>query len=384
MKFNFCIMKNLLCLISLMLLGSCINQSNNKNSDAATYFRNKPLESPIPYASETVEFKNVDDSILLQGTLTYPITESKSYPAVVLMHGSGRNVRDYTVYGHKTFLVMADYLSRNGIAVLRYDKRGCGASEGDFDKATYDDFATDGWSAVQYLKDRKDIDFNSIGIAGHSEGGSTAPMVAAKHELDFLILLGAPGLPYPVADSLYATGMARARGYSEKQILRESKVHDSMITLALKMDLGQALDDSIYNLAYRNHKDLSWFKGLTGEELDDEIKYSYIEYYARPVFKEFWEGPTPEDYLKQVQCPVLSIGGTLDLNVPGAASVAAIDQAITAAAKTEITSKLIPNLNHMLQPAKTGLPEEIDSIEMTIAPEVLILMKDFIQKQKRQ
>jgi hypothetical protein len=150
------------------------------------------------------------------------------------------------------------------------------------------------------------------------------------------------------------------------------------------MKIGQALEDSIYNLAFRNRKDLSWFKGLTGEALDDEIKYGYVEYYARPVFKEFWEGPAPEDYLKQVRCPVLSIGGTLDLNVPGAPSVAAIDKALNEAGNAEVTSKLFPNLNHMLQPAKTGLPEEIDSIEMTIAPEVLILMKDFIQKQGMQ
>jgi hypothetical protein len=377
-------MINILRLIALLLLGSCINQSNNKNSDAATYFRNNPLKSPITYKSEQVEFKNVEDDILLKGTLTYPNTESKTYPAVILMHGTGRYDRDYKVYGHKTFLVMADYLSRNGIAVLRYDKRGCGESKGDFDEATYDDFASDGWSAVKYLKDRKNIDFNSIGIAGHSEGGATGPMAAAKLELDFLILLGAPGLPYPLADSLYASGMARARGYSEEQILREAKVHDSMINLALNLKLGQALEDSIYNLAYRNRKDLSWFKGLTGEELDDEIKYGYVEYYARPVFKEFWEGPAPEDYLKQVRCPVLSIGGTLDLNVPGAASMAAIDKAIKEAGKTEVTSILIPELNHMLQPAKTGLPEEINSIEMTIAPKVLILMKDFIQKQTMQ
>ena len=377
-------MKNILSIMVLTLLVSCANQSKEEESDVATYFRNKPLESPIPYKSETIVIKNVNDSIVLQGTLTYPETESKSYPAVVLMHGAGRNVRDYKVYGHKTFLVMADYLSRNGIAVLRYDKRGCGASEGDFDEATYNDFASDGWSAVQYLKDRKDIDFNTIGIAGHSEGGSLGPMIAAEKDLDFLILLGAPGLPYPVADSLYASGMAKARGYSEEQILRESQVNDSIIALALDMELGQALDDSVYNLAFRNRKDLSWLKGLTGEDLDEEIKYSYIEYYARPAFKEFWEGPSPEDYLKQVRCAVLSIGGTLDLNVPGAASVAAIDQALKEAGNTEVTSKLIPYLNHMLQPAKTGLPEEIDSIELTIAPEVLILMKDFIQKQAKK
>lgn len=374
-------MKNILSIVVLTLLVSCVNQSKEEESDAATYFRSKPLRSPIPYTSEIIEFKNVEDGIALRGTLTYPETESKSYPAVVLMHGTGRHGRDYEVYGHKTFLVIADYLSRNGISVLRYDKRGSAKSEGDFDEATYDDFASDGWSAVQYLKDRKDIDFNAIGIAGHSEGGNTAPMIAAENELDFLILLGATGIPYPVADSLYTRGMALARGYSEKQVLRESQVNDSIIKLALDMELGQALDDSISNLVIRNREDLSELEGLTEEALNEEIKSFYIEFYARPSFKEFWEGPTPEDYLKLVRCPVLSIGGSLDLNVPGAFNVTAIDQILKGAGNSEVTSKLMPNLNHMLQPAQTGLPKEVNSIEMTIAPEVLILMKDFIQEQ---
>ena len=377
-------MKNILCLITLILLGSCIKQSKKEKYDAATYFRNNPLESPIPYKSETIEFINVKDSIVLKGTLTYPDSESKSYPAVVLMHGTGKHGRDYSVYNHKPFLVMADYLSRNGIAVLRYDKRGSKESQGNFDEATYDDFAQDGWSAVQYLKNRKDIDFNTTGVAGHSEGGNTGPMIAAEHKLDFLILLGASGIPYPVADSLYSSGMAKARGYSEEQVLRESQVNDSIIKLALDMELGQALEDSIYNLVVRNRMDLSELRGRTGEDLDEAIEWLYLEYYARPSFKEFWEGPTPEDYLKQVQCPVLSIGGTLDLNVPGVPNVAAIDQILKETGNTEVTSKLMPNLNHMLQPAKTGLPKEIDDIEMTIAPEVLVLMKNFIQTQAKK
>ncbi|MCW5517973.1 alpha/beta hydrolase [Muriicola sp. Z0-33] len=374
-------MKYKLGIVALILLGACINQSKKEKYAAATYFRNNPLESPIPYKSETIEFINVKDSIVLKGTLTYPNTASKSYPAVVLMHGTGKHGRDYSVYNHKPFLVMADYLSRNGIAVLRYDKRGFKESQGNFDAATYDDFASDGWSAVQYLKNRKDIDFNTIGVAGHSEGGNTGPMIAAEHELDFLILLGASGIPYSVADSLFSIGMAKARGFSEEQILLESQVNDSLIKLALDMDLGQALEDSIYNMVVRNRNDLSGLEGLTGEDFDEVIELLYIEYYASPAFREFWEGPTPEDYLKQVRCPVLSIGGSLDLNVPGVPNVGVIDQILKEAGNTEVTSKLMSNLNHMLQPAKTGLPEEIDSIEMTIAPEVLILMKDFIQKQ---
>jgi pimeloyl-ACP methyl ester carboxylesterase len=318
---------------------------------------------------------------VLRGTLTYPDTKSKSHSAVVLVHGYGRRNRDYINYGHKTFLVMADYLSRNGIAVLRYDKRGCGESGGNFDKASFDDFASDAWSAVQYLNNRKKINFNSIGVLGHSEGGSVVPILASKHKLDYLILLAAPGLPYPVSDSLYSAGIAKARGFSDLQIIREAQVNDTLISLALNMELGQILDDSIYNVVYRNRKDLSWLSELEGEKLDEEIQLEYLDYYATPSFKEFWEGPTPEEYLKQVKGPVLSIGGSLDLNVPGAPNVAAIDQILKEAGNTEVTSKLIPNLNHNLQPTKTGLPEEADSIEITIAPEVLILMKDFILKQ---
>ncbi|PNQ73117.1 alpha/beta hydrolase [Hanstruepera neustonica] len=374
-------MKNILFLMALMLLGSCIDKSKKDIPDTATYYRNTPLKSPIPYKSEDIEFKNVEDSIILKGTLTYPDTKSKSYPAVVLIHGYGRHDRDNTTYGHKSFLAMADYFGRHGIAVLRYDKRGSAESGGNFDEATYDDFASDGWSAIQYLKNRKDIDFNIIGPAGHSEGGSVVPIMASKYKLDYLILLAAVGLPYPVADSLYSSSIAKARGYSEKQIIREAKVNDTLISLALNMELGQALDDSIYNVAYRNRKDLSWLNGLEGENLDEEIMIEYIEYYGRPSFKKFWEGPTPEDYLKQVTCPVLSIGGSLDLNVPGAPNVAAIDQILKDAGNTQVTSKLIPNINHNLQPAKTGLPEESEHIEVTIAPEVLILMKDFILKQ---
>lgn len=377
-------MKNILYLIALMLFVSCIQQSEKENTDTATYFRNKPLKFPLPYKSENIEFGNIENNIVLKGTLTYPISESKSYPAVVLVHGYGRRDRDYTNNGHKTFLVMADYLSRNGIAVLRYDKRGCGESGGDFDKASYDDFASDAWSAVQYLNNRKEINFNTTGVAGHSEGGSVVPILASKHKLDYLILLAAPGLPYPVSDSLYSAGIAKARGFSDQQIIREAQVNDTLISLALNMELGQPLNDSIYNVVYRNRKDLSWLRELEGEKLDEEIQMEYLDYYATPSFKKFWEGPTPEEYLKQIKCPILSIGGSLDLNVPGEANVAAINEIIKNAGNTDISSNLIPNLNHNLQPAKTGLPEEAHSIEITIAPEVLILMKDFIQKQAKK
>ena len=137
-------------------------------------------KKPYPYSEEMVVFLNETDGIKLAGTLTIP-KEQASYPAVVLISGSGAQNRDEAILGHKPFLVLADHLTRNGIAVLRYDDRGTAESEGDFTSSTAYDFSKDAEAAFNYLKSRKEIDSNRIGLIGHSEGGMVAPMVAARN-----------------------------------------------------------------------------------------------------------------------------------------------------------------------------------------------------------
>src|SRR5690606_29142835 len=140
---------------------------------------NRPQEpkAPFPYYSEDITFKNEKEGITLAGTLTLP-EKTGNYPAVILISGSGPSNRNEEIADHKPFLLLADHLTKNGIAVLRFDDRGVGESGGDFQKATSADFATDVEAAFKYLKTRPEINKKKIGLLGHSEGGMIAPMVA--------------------------------------------------------------------------------------------------------------------------------------------------------------------------------------------------------------
>ena len=149
---------------------------------------------PYPYYSEDITFENKKAGINLAGTLTLP-TKDGVFPVVILISGSGPQNRDEELLGHKPFLVLSDFLTKNGIAVLRYDDRGTAFSKGDFKTATSADFATDVESAIFYLKTRKEINKKKVGLIGHSEGGLIAPMVASKSkDVSFIVLLAGTGI----------------------------------------------------------------------------------------------------------------------------------------------------------------------------------------------
>jgi hypothetical protein len=151
-------------------------------------------KKPYPYISKDVSFKNETDNILLKGTLTLPEKGSK-FPAVVLVSGSGAQNRDEEIMSHKPFLVISDFLTRNGIAVLRYDDRGTAESEGDYSIATTYDFVNDAKYALEFLKLQPEIDKENIGIIGHSEGGVIAPIIASKdNQINYIVMLAGPVL----------------------------------------------------------------------------------------------------------------------------------------------------------------------------------------------
>ena len=157
----------------------------------------RPQEPVKPYAyyTEEVKFENQKEKITLAGTLSLPSKEG-NYPVAILISGSGPQNRDEEIMGHKPFLVIADHLTKNGIAVLRYDDRGTAQSTGDFNAATSKEFGTDVEAAISYLKTRKEINVKKIGLIGHSEGGLIAPMVAAdSKDVAFIVLLAGPGIP---------------------------------------------------------------------------------------------------------------------------------------------------------------------------------------------
>ena len=151
----------------------------------------KPQEpvGPFPYVSEDIKFKNEIDSVMLAGTLTMP-AEGDNFPVAVLISGSGPQDRNSELLGHKPFLVIADYLTRQGLAVLRVDDRGTADSEGEYNETGLDGFVRDTEFAVSYLKTRKEINQAQIGLIGHSLGGIIAPMIASKsQDIGFVIML---------------------------------------------------------------------------------------------------------------------------------------------------------------------------------------------------
>ena len=217
-------------------------------------------KKPFSYYTEEVTFQNPKANISLAGTLSLPKKEG-IFPVVIMITGSGPQNRDEELMGHKPFLVIADYLTKNGIAVLRYDDRGIGESTGDFKTATSADFATDVESAVAYLKTRKEINKKKIGLVGHSEGGMIAPMIAAKSkDINFIVLLAGTGIQGDKLLLLQQELIARVSGLPEditKSIEINSKIFDivnkSTDYLILKTDLTNLLNEKLKKIQ-RNYQ----------------------------------------------------------------------------------------------------------------------------------
>ncbi|WP_457654050.1 alpha/beta hydrolase family protein [Rhodocaloribacter sp.] len=326
-------------------------------------------ERPLPYREEEVRFRNEDAGITLAGTLTLPEGEGP-FPAAALISGSGPQDRDEALLGHRPFLVLSDYLTRHGIAVLRFDDRGVGASEGDFASATSADFATDVAAAVDFLEARSGIDAGKVGLIGHSEGGLIAPMVAAERpDVAFIVLMAGPGITGRRILELQSVLIARADGTDEDVIAWNSRVQK------LIFDIVKTTPDD-EEAAARIRK--AWEAELG--RLSDAEKQKYkvdevdIEAQIRQVLSpwfRFFLTYDPAPALRKVRCPVLAINGEKDLQVPSKENLSAIEEALKAGGNTRYEVVEMPGLNHLFQPAETGAISEYAKIEVTIAPEAL-------------
>lgn len=334
---------------------------------------------PYPYYSEDVTFQNTKANILLAGTLTLPKKEGK-YPVVILITGSGPQNRDEELLGHKPFLVIADYLTRNGIGVLRYDDRGVGESTGDFKASTSADFATDVESAIAYLKTRKEVDKKKIGLIGHSEGGIIAPMVASKSkDVSFIVLLAGTGIQGDKLLLLQQELIARASNVSEADIKKTKllnttlfeKVVESNDDSILKADLTSLLNEML-----NNDTNAEIPNGMTKEEFVslqvNQLTSPWMLYFIRF---------NPATILEKVKCPVLAVNGEKDLQVPPAENLTAIINALTKGGNKNITTIEFPNLNHLFQECETGSPLEYSTIEQTFSPAALNEITNWIKLQ---
>ena len=320
-------------------------------------------KKPYPYMEEEVTFENTNDTVTLAGTFTKP-KSLKNFPTVILISGSGPQNRNEELMGHQPFLVLADYLTRNGIAVLRYDDRGVGASTGRFDTSTIYDFAEDTKAAVSYLKSRKDIDKNKIILLGHSEGGMVAPLVASKDKtIAAIITLAGPG------ERLDKVLLQQQKDIYSRSGMPKATV-DSIISLNKGFyDIVNTVDKSQINkefLKYGQSKSMSNIEITQQiESVSDRWFYSFITY-------------DPKEILQQVSCPVLAINGSKDMQVNASQNLTAIKDNLAQGGNKNVTIKEMEGLNHLFQKANTGMPNEYAQIEETMSPEVLEIIKNWI------
>lgn len=336
---------------------------------------------PYPYYEEEVSFQNPKANISLAGTLTLPKKEGV-FPAVILISGSGPQNRDEELLEHKPFLVISDFLTKNGIAVLRFDDRGVGKSTGDFKAATTADFATDVESALVYLKTRKEINSSKIGLIGHSEGGIIAPMVASQaKDVNFIVLLAGTGIPGNELLLLQQGLIAKASGISETEIQKSAQTNARLFELVLHSKDEQQLKSDLTKLltqTLNENTNAEIPNGMTKEEYVglqvNQITTPWMQY-----FLKF----NPATALEKVSCPVLALNGEKDLQVPPKENLTAIKQALAKAGNKKVTTIEFPNLNHLFQECKTGSPDEYAKIEQTFSPTVLDEMLKWIKAQTK-
>ncbi len=313
---------------------------------------------PYPYRVEDVRYPSGD--VTLAGTLTLP--EGKGpFPAVLLIPGSGLHDRDCTLFGHKPFKLWADTLTRRGIAVLRVDDRGTGASSGDPTKITSATNADDARAGVAYLRSRPEIDPARVGLLGHSEGGLIADMVAAfDPRIAFTVLLASPGLPGDQIIEQQVEMLARASGETP------AEVKDAVVRQTQILDIVKGPEDEAEArrrlVAILSRPAMSATVREQAEASIDALLSPWYRYFVRT---------DPRTYLAKVRCPVLAVDGGLDLQVAARPNLDEIRTVLAEHGNHSVTVLSLPRLNHLLQTARTGLPGEYGEIEETVAPAVL-------------
>jgi len=325
---------------------------------------------PYPYKAEEITFANANLKISLAGTLTLPSGQGP-FPAAILLSGSGPNDRDEYLAGHRPFLVLADHLTRKGIAVLRFDKRGIGKSTGDYANATMEDFTGDAEAAFAYLKTRKEVDAKKIGLIGHSEGGMIAPLIAAhSSDVAWIVLLAGPGLNGEETLLLQSELILKAAGLDEAHIATAREFNKQAYALVRQEKDPTTLQSKLSELV----KSSAMSASLPPEALESQVLLM-----ATPWF-HFYLDYDPLPALQKTACPVLALNGEKDLQVSPKENLAKIQKALQDGGNKDFQTLGLPGLNHLLQHSPAGLPNEYGEIVETMAPEALNAVSDWVLK----
>ncbi|WP_218933773.1 alpha/beta hydrolase family protein [Rubripirellula lacrimiformis] len=331
--------------------------------------------TPYPYDSSDVTFENKKHDLSLAGTLTIPRGDGP-FAAAILITGSGPQNRDEELLGHRPFLVIADHLTRQGIAVLRFDDRGVGASTGDFSTATSEDFAEDVRSGMDFLKRDPKIDAAKIGLIGHSEGGLIAPMVAAgRDDLAFIVLLAGPGVDGARIIQTQQSAMLQAAGESPEAVTANQQL------IAAVLDLMKSDDDvtaTAINAACK-----SVVEEIQDEDLRKKLDVPLGAMFSTP-WMQYFIRYDPSTNLQRVQCPVLAVNGTKDMQVLADLNLDAIEGALTKGGNQNFKVVRLPNQNHLFQETDgSGATGDYATIEQTFSPKTLAVISEWIAQMTK-
>lgn len=355
----------------------------NLKKQALAIVMNRPQEpqAPYPYKEEEVRFQNMEEGFTLGGTLTLP-NGTGPFPAVILVSGSGSQNRDEEIFGHKPFKLIADHLTRLGIAVLRYDDRGVAASGGNPAGSNTRDYAGDTRSAIEFLLKRNDIDHSEIGIIGHSEGAMIALMLASSHiDISFMISLAGPGVDGKTILLEQSDYIARERGADPSVLEDNETVMNQVYDLMIANELYETWKEEV--LKYTS----KFYSGKTSYAYSEddiergkenlmasipESSYAWMRYFV--MFD-------PASLFPSIKCPVLALNGEKDCQVLPEKNISAIEAGLLSAGNTTSTAMILPGLNHLFQNCETGMPNEYGIIEETFDPKTLDIMSEWILQQ---
>jgi len=361
--------------------GQILSLTVKRVDKAVEVFRPQEPKRPYPYFEKKVDYTNLKAGVKLAGVLTLP-PDKGAFPAVLLISGSGPHDRNGTVFGHRPFLVLADYLTRQGIAVLRVDDRGVRESTGIFSHATIEDFASDVLVGVEYLKTYKEINPKQIGLISYSEGGLVASIVAVKSsDVAFIVLMAGTGLTGEEVSCLQTDLISKAMGASEQEIAKNRQFNERMFSLIKEEEDNEIAKERLRQTI------IAFLAELSDEEKDwisdpEEFLNTQLQSLLSP-WSRFFLTYDPKPILFKVKCPVFAINGEKDLQVSPKENLSAIEEALKEGGNQNYTIKELPGLNHLFQTAQTGLPSEYARIEETISSVALKIISDWILEQIR-
>jgi uncharacterized protein len=327
-------------------------------------------KAPLPYRAEDVTFSNAAAGVKLAGTVTVPPGKGP-FPALVLVTGSGPQDRDETIFGHHPFRVLADYLTRRGFVVLRYDDRGVGQSGGSQAAYTMTDGVADAQAALAYLRSRPEVRGQQVGLLGHSEGAMIGLQTATQSNPPaFLISLAGPavrGLEVMVRQN---EDLARAAGLPAEQVTANRSLNQQIYMTVLQTPDNQQAQTHVVGLLKQ--------VGMSAAQAQQQAAAVTTAWYRQLL------AYNPQPLLAQVKCPVLALNGSKDLQVAASVNVPAWEKGVRAGGNQDVTAQELPGLNHLFQTARTGLSDEYGQLEETFAPSALAVIGDWLARHSKR